>query len=250
MNIGRWIPLVGLVVLILNSCAAPNPGGAATASMGPDVGPDGGSLTSVDGSPPNGGSAADSSATSDSAPPATPALACQIGCKVATDCAVANTPAFDADNYACKNGLCVYTGCNTDAECQQSMGGKDYACTSSNGLKSCHHTCATPADCATASAAFDADNYACASGVCTYTGCTSDDECQKSMKAPYACKPLNGLKLCQHACTQPADCAVDLVGYDVSHFACDDGVCRYLGCAGDAECQQMLKQPTAVCRPL
>ena len=69
-----------------------------------------------------------------------------MSCKVAADCVYAQSPAFDVDNYACKNGLCTYSGCNTDAECQQTMGGKDYACATQSGVKSCQHTCAKAVD--------------------------------------------------------------------------------------------------------
>lgn len=29
--------------------------------------------------------------------------------------------AYDADNYACREGLCVYLGCRSDAECLASI---------------------------------------------------------------------------------------------------------------------------------
>jgi hypothetical protein len=34
--------------------------------------------------------------------------------------------AFDADNFACRGGLCTYLGCNSDAECASQVAG--YVC--------------------------------------------------------------------------------------------------------------------------
>ncbi len=47
---------------------------------------------------------------------------CQKNCNSPTDC-VANgaTAAYDADNYDCESNLCVYSGCNSDGECQSSF---------------------------------------------------------------------------------------------------------------------------------
>jgi hypothetical protein len=100
---------------------------------------------------------------------------CLQTCAVAADCATPSAP-YDDDNYACDAGACVYTGCNSDAECED-LG--DYACESfEGGLDLCVLTCDTPADCDGGSAAYDEDNYACESGLCAYTGCNSDQECQ------------------------------------------------------------------------
>lgn len=50
--------------------------------------------------------------------------------------------------------------------------------------------------------------------------------------------PLEGPPVCLGSCTVAADCvepnAVDLV--DEDNYACDTGVCRWLGCNSDAEC--------------
>ena len=42
------------------------------------------------------------------------------------DCGT-GTAAYDEDNYDCIDQLCVYTGCNFEAECQESNGG-DWTC--------------------------------------------------------------------------------------------------------------------------
>ncbi|RME21227.1 MAG: hypothetical protein D6806_15015 [Deltaproteobacteria bacterium] len=44
---------------------------------------------------------------------------CLKGCTSAADCDF-GSPAYDADNYECRNGVCVYSGCNSDGECQAS----------------------------------------------------------------------------------------------------------------------------------
>jgi hypothetical protein len=55
--------------------------------------------------------------------------------------------------------------------------------------KSCVKSCSAPADCATTSAAFDADNYSCVGAICVYKGCNSDAECKSSFaKSNYTCK--------------------------------------------------------------
>jgi hypothetical protein len=43
---------------------------------------------------------------------------CVVACQAAADCAMPSAgAAFDADNYACIEGGCVWTGCNSTAEC-------------------------------------------------------------------------------------------------------------------------------------
>ena len=43
---------------------------------------------------------------------------CVLACEVPGDCADPQAgPAYDADNYACEDGACRYTGCNDTAEC-------------------------------------------------------------------------------------------------------------------------------------
>jgi hypothetical protein len=46
---------------------------------------------------------------------------CLKACSVPADCVLASTGlAFDADNFACKEGVCEYTGCNSNEECTSS----------------------------------------------------------------------------------------------------------------------------------
>ena len=46
---------------------------------------------------------------------------CLTACNTAADCDL-GTDAFDADNYDCDSGACVYQGCNSDQECEDSLG--------------------------------------------------------------------------------------------------------------------------------
>ena len=45
---------------------------------------------------------------------------CQEPCQEAADCDYGGGDAVDADNYSCEGQVCVYTGCNSTAECQDS----------------------------------------------------------------------------------------------------------------------------------
>jgi len=53
-----------------------------------------------------------------------PYPSCVRPCAAPADCvAQGASTAQDADNWACREGLCVYTGCNSDAECTGALGG-------------------------------------------------------------------------------------------------------------------------------
>ena len=109
----------------------------------------------------------------------------------------------------------------------------------------CLVQCTVPADCAAPSAPYDADNYDCQTGTCTYTGCNSDAECQAL--GDYVCRANGGLSLCQMACNSPSDCGLGSVAYDADNYQCDNGGCLYSGCNNDAECQAL---GNYVCRPI
>jgi hypothetical protein len=124
---------------------------------------------------------------------------CVVGCATASDCPASPTPAFDTDNYECVSGLCEYRGCNTDAECASTFADARYVCRRATlpdtGLpiptaeRNCVLGCGTAADCSTASAAFDADNYECVDTACVYRGCNTDAECAASFSSPsYLCR--------------------------------------------------------------
>ena len=81
----------------------------------------------------------------------------------------------DADNYACEDSACIYTGCNNDMECQENG---PYLCRDGpNGIPVCTTGCDSVTDCVVNGEAHNEDNYLCTDGACEYTGCLSDDEC-------------------------------------------------------------------------
>ena len=48
-----------------------------------------------------------------------------MSCATAADCD-AQLLAYDADNYSCTDGVCIYSGCNNDADCMDL--GQDWIC--------------------------------------------------------------------------------------------------------------------------
>jgi hypothetical protein len=101
---------------------------------------------------------------------------CITPCSVPADCSMGQLP-YDGDNYTCPDGYCVYSGCNSDAECQALVA--TYVCRDMGyGVDYCLPACTVPTDCDLGTAPNDADNYACPDGGCIYTGCNSDTECQ------------------------------------------------------------------------
>lgn len=199
------------------------------------------SATSGVGSSGSGGASTSSSTSSGSGgggagQPSVPY--CLPACGTAADCDL-GTPSFDADNYTCDAGVCVYQGCNDDAECQ-AVGA--FVCREGadplmlGAARVCVQACSTVADCTTASAPYDDDNYTCVAGGCQYQGCNSDSECQAL--GDYVCRDNGaGVAFCQSACAVAADC--DIGGgsaYDADNYACEAGACVYLGCVDDDEC--------------
>ncbi|MGZ5970701.1 MAG: DUF7478 domain-containing protein [Polyangiales bacterium] len=246
--------------LVLCSCSASDGGGVAsdgatsgdTAVTGEDGVASGGDSTSED----DGGAGSDTGTAADTAP-AIPF--CTMTCASSSDCATASA-AFDADNYACESGTCRYVGCLSDSECTSSFASSAYACRKLAGstISTCVHTCAKAADCATASAAYDADNYSCDSGSCTYLGCKTDDECKSSFaSSAYVCRTIEvpkvdplptAAKNCVKSCSVAADCATASAAYDADNYACEGGLCHYVGCKSDAECKSSFMKSNYACR--
>lgn len=114
---------------------------------------------------------------------------CVGTCSTPADCAAqSGVAAFDADNYTCQEGTCVYLGCNSTAECTSSYASPAYACNTTLKYPICMLKCSSVADCATPSSpAYDADNYTCKAGYCEYTGCKSDAECTAGGLPGYKC---------------------------------------------------------------
>lgn len=129
--------------------------------------------------------------------PGTGLRSCLLGCTSAADCST-GTAAFDADNYRCTDGVCIYEGCNEDVECTATFGA-GYGCRDAEppstplplpaARRNCVRLCAAASDCATDSGAFSADNYACRAGACVWLGCGSDVECRATLSSDaYVCR--------------------------------------------------------------
>ena len=160
---------------------------------------------------------------------------CVQSCTSNADCEL-GSQAFDADNYDCNEGACTYTGCNSDAECESWIPG--YVCVGdATGMASCLQGCTTNADCDLGVAAYDADNYECTSGGCTYSGCNSDAECESWLAGFVCAEDATGMASCVPGCTSNAECDLGSAAYDADNYECNGGGCIYSGCNSNEECE-------------
>ncbi|MBK9264981.1 MAG: hypothetical protein IPM54_35015 [Polyangiaceae bacterium] len=204
-----------------------------------------------------GGGSSSNSGAGGSGGGAMPMLSiCQQGCVSVSDCIIAGGgAAFDADNYACNGGACEYTGCNSDAECDSTFPNQNYVCRSvvAGYPASCVKGCVTASDCAIAGGgpAYDADNYACESGGCVYSGCNTDAECMFT-GPDYVCRSSvpGGQKACYVSCQSATDCPLANAGpaFDADNYSCSQGFCEYVGCNSDGECAASFPNGSYVCR--
>ena len=207
-------------------------GGGASAAGGSTSSGSGGSTSSGSGGSTSSGSGGSSSSSGQGGSIELPPY-CQPGCNTTADCDLGSA-AYDPDNYSCDQGACIYTGCNSEAECQA----VNLTCQDVGGVPVCLIPCSVAADCEIGGgAAYDADNYSCDQGGCIYTGCNSDAECLSM--GSYLCRDGGGMDICQPACITTADCDLGAAPYDADNYSCDDGVCHYLGCNSDQECQAL-----------
>jgi len=147
----------------------------------------------------------------------------------------------------------VYKGCTSDQICKTVFSNSAYVCRPSGfGMNMCAKGCIAAADCDLGTPAYSADNYACKGDYCDYTGCTGDTECQESMQNPsYRCVMMAslGVKMCQQGCNQQSDCGIaSSAAYTSIHYACEQNICVYKGCLGDAECKTTFANDKYVCR--
>lgn len=240
------------------ACSSSESSGAPASDASTNVD---GATPSDDGATPSDGSGPgdDGAAPSDGATGDSGAAIplCQQTCSTAADCATASA-AYDADNYACEGGICRWKGCNSDEECKSSFASSAYACRTVSGVKQCVKACASASDCSMGSAAYDADNYACEAGSCRWIGCNTDAECASSFaSSDYVCRSLPGGfdpltptpgKYCLKACATASDCATASAAYDEDNYACESGLCKYVGCKSDGECQSAFMKPSYACR--
>jgi len=119
----------------------------------------------------------------------------------------------------------------------------------------CAESCQTAVDCSQggAGSAFDGDNYACNSGLCEYTGCSSDAECTVTfMSQDYVCKSFGAgiVTTCVKKCQVSADCSQGAAGsaFDADNYTCTNGGCEYAGCKTDAECEVTFSGQAYVCK--
>jgi hypothetical protein len=115
------------------------------------------------------------------------------------------------------------TGSGADAEAEE------------QGPPYCHQECGGPEDCATPDVPqFEAKNFDCDDGLCSWKGCLSDDDCLED----YVCRGFGDqIPTCTAACGGEGVCGAghpDPI-LDSDNYECEDGGCRWLGCHGD-EC--------------
>ena len=221
--------------------------GLALAACGDEGGEDGGGASATGGSSSSGTGGSSSSGTGGSASSGTGGNSsssgegggvelvpyCLPACTTTADCNLGSAP-YDADNYGCEQGACIYQGCNSETECQTI----NLTCHDVGGLPICLLPCSVPSDCDIGGgAAYDADNYAGEGGACIYSGCNSDSECQTL--GSYLCRDGGGVDLCLPSCITSADCNLGSAPYDADNYSCEGDVCRYHGCNSDQECQAL-----------
>lgn len=94
---------------------------------------------------------------------------------------------YDNDNYECRNGFCVYTGCNSDAECekisseyvQMKCVQPDYY---QNGIRICSTYCLDDSDCG------EAGRYECVNYQCVAKDCPDTEWCRANFGENFTCR--------------------------------------------------------------
>ncbi len=169
---------------------------------------------------------------------------CAEQCSSASDCVPSSSSGItDANNWDCDDGHCVYAGCVSDAECEDTFMSSDWGCYDGGSFAAqCVYYCSTPSDCDLGISLYDTDNYECDGGYCNWTGCNSTSECQDAMQnTDYVCGAMAGVPydMCVLSCSSPSDCATGAgPAYDSDNYECEDSICVYSGCNSDDECQQ------------
>jgi len=94
---------------------------------------------------------------------------------------------YDNDNYECRNGFCVYTGCNSDAECEKIS--SEYAqmkCVQpdyyQNGIRICSTYCLDDSDCG------EAGRYECVNYQCVAKDCPDTEWCRANFGENFTCR--------------------------------------------------------------
>jgi len=111
---------------------------------------------------------------------------CVPSCAAAADCALEDRPLYDDDNWTCESNFCVFTGCSSDAECQEAYPGTAAVCAEYAETPFCVPSCTVAADCQPEDPVElnDVENWTCTDGACEHRGCLSTEECTGSSHGP------------------------------------------------------------------
>lgn len=164
---------------------------------------------------------------------------CVKTCTTAADCPEAGADAIrDKDNFKCMGGVCKYSGCNDDDECDEAYPSMDYVCHSTG----CLPPCTQASDCSLGTPDKDEDNYTCDNGACVYIGCQSNDECSETYGSNYSCQDTmsTGVPSCNLKCNDDSVTACiptqNNEAYGEDNYTCIYNECYYTGCNDDEEC--------------
>lgn len=146
----------------------------------------------------------------------------------------------------CHDGQCV--SCSTDQHCQERNLHGDPMSWSCNADNFCEQACYNDSNCG--------KYHACEDGTCVETdGCTSDRECAFNTRDTTAfCNKDTGK--CERECATSYDCNYGLTDGEWEAYTCDEGICVFVGCESDEECQARNNySPTQrhaeyLCRPI
>lgn len=169
---------------------------------------------------------------------------CMQSCTGPADCVPADADETkDENNWACETDHCVFLGCQETAECQAIFPEmENIACDTNVEPHGCTLPCTTAADCdVPESVLYGEDNWSCASQLCVYSGCNTDEECAEAYpEADLGCAQYMDPSICFLSCAAPVDCtdeAVTAALFDEEHWLCTDGVCEHHGCQSTQECE-------------
>jgi hypothetical protein len=107
-------------------------------------------------------------------------------------------------------------------------------------------------DCSSGGLLDDADNNACVEGSCQWLGCRSTEECVNFyLDSRLVCTQLPGMAVpdCLRRCESRTDCDHGRVLGRPENFACEEGLCVWLGCMSDSECAEAYFDPSWGCVP-
>ena len=181
--------------------------GLALAACGDEGGEDGGGASATGGSSSSGTGGSSSSGTGGSASSGTGGNSsssgegggvelvpyCLPACTTTADCNLGSAP-YDADNYGCEQGACIYQGCNSETECQTI----NLTCHDVGGLPICLLPCSVPSAATRRWSGYGADSYACEAGRASAAAATPTPNADLG---GYLCRDGGGVDLCASCIT-------------------------------------------------